>query len=48
MVKPSASHVNDVKKGVESGRCITIGMSQKKGINNGKEIMRNQIKIVKK
>ena len=29
MVKPSASHVNDVKKCVESGRCISVGMGQK-------------------
>ena len=30
MVKPLASHVNDVKKGVKSGGYIGVGMAQKR------------------
>ena len=30
MVKPSTNYVNDVKKGVESGRRIGVGMAWKK------------------
>ena len=29
MVKPSRNHVNDVNKGVKSGKCIGVGMEQK-------------------
>ena len=42
------NHVNDVKKGVELGRCIGVGMRRKKGINSRKEMMGNQMKVVKK
>ena len=48
MAIPSANHVNDVKKGVESGRCIDVRMGQKRGINSGKEVMGNQMKVVRK
>ena len=29
MVKPSRNHVNNVNKGVESGKCIDVGMEKK-------------------
>ena len=48
MAIPSANHVNDVKKGVESGRCIGVRMGQKRGINSKKEMMRNQMKLVRR
>ena len=48
MVKPSASHVNDVKKGVKLVWCMDIGMGRKKGINSGKEVMGNQMKVMRK
>ena len=48
VVKPSANHVNGVKKGVELRRCIGVGMGQKNGINSKKEIMGNQMKVVRK
>ena len=30
VVKPLVDHVNNVKKGVESGRCIGVGMGRKR------------------
>ena len=41
-------HVNDVKKAVRSGMCIGVGMGRKNGINNRREIMGNQMKLVRK
>ena len=48
MIKPSMDHVNDVKKAVRSGMCIGVGMGRKNGINNRREIMGNQMKLVRK
>ena len=48
MVKPLESHVNDVKKGVEWGRCIGVEMGWKRGINSKKEMMGFQMNVVKK
>ena len=48
MVKPLANNVNDVKKGVESGRCIGARMGRKRGTNSKKEMMRNQMKLVRR
>ena len=42
------SHQWIMKKGVKSGRCISVGMRQKNGINSKKEMMRNQMKVLRK
>ena len=48
MVKPSANHVHGVKKCVELRKCIGVAMGQKNGINSKKEMMGNQMKVVRK
>ena len=42
------SHQWTMKKSVESGRCIGVEMGQKIGINSKKEMMGNQMKVVRK
>ena len=42
------SHQWTMKKGVESGRCIGVEMGQKRRINSKKEMMGNQMKVVRK
>ena len=42
-----SSHQWIMKKGVESRRCIGVGMRQKK-TNSKKEMMGNQMKVVRK